>query len=63
LRKLAAKPPLHNRGASDLLPHIVEAHLRANRNLKPETAKALAELFRLAYKQFAGAEGNSEKGQ
>lgn len=35
-------------------PNIVEAHLRADRNLKPETAKALAELFRVAYFQFAG---------
>jgi transcriptional regulator with XRE-family HTH domain len=34
-------------------PNIVEAHLRADRNLKPETAKALAELFRVAYSQFA----------
>jgi hypothetical protein len=35
-------------------PSIVEAHLRADKNLQPETAKALAELFRVAYKQFAG---------
>jgi DNA-binding XRE family transcriptional regulator len=35
------------------VPDIVEAHLRADRNLKPETARALAELFRVAYKQFA----------
>src|ERR1700754_1156440 len=34
-------------------PSIVEAHLRADRNLKPEMAKALAELFRVAYTQFA----------
>lgn len=34
-------------------PSIVEAHLRADKNLKPETAKALAELFRVAYNQFA----------
>jgi transcriptional regulator with XRE-family HTH domain len=34
-------------------PNIVEAHLRADRNLKPDTAKALAELFRVAYHQFA----------
>jgi transcriptional regulator with XRE-family HTH domain len=36
------------------VPDIVEAHLRADRNLRPETARALAELFRVAYKQFAG---------
>jgi transcriptional regulator with XRE-family HTH domain len=34
-------------------PDIVEAHLRADRNLSPETAKALAELFRVAYAQFS----------
>ncbi|HXG94394.1 MAG TPA: helix-turn-helix transcriptional regulator [Blastocatellia bacterium] len=34
-------------------PNIVEAHLRADRNLSPEMAKALAELFRVAYAQFS----------
>lgn len=34
-------------------PDIVEAHLRADPNLDPETAKALSELFRVAYKQMA----------
>jgi transcriptional regulator with XRE-family HTH domain len=34
-------------------PEIVEAHLRADRNLTPETATALAELFRVAYTQFS----------
>ena len=34
-------------------PDIVEAHLRADRNLSPETAKALSELFRVAYAQFS----------
>src|SRR5688572_18745887 len=38
-------------------PDIVEAHLRADRRLQPETAKALAELFRVAYKQFSTHEG------
>jgi transcriptional regulator with XRE-family HTH domain len=32
---------------------IVEAHLRADRNLTPETAAALSELFRVAYDQFS----------
>jgi transcriptional regulator with XRE-family HTH domain len=36
-------------------PDVVEAHLRADPNLKPETAKALAELFRVAYTQFASS--------
>jgi hypothetical protein len=35
------------------MPEIVEAHLRADRNLTPETAHALAELFRVAYTQFS----------
>src|SRR5882724_4036345 len=34
-------------------PEIVEAHLRADRNLTPETATALSELFRVAYSQFS----------
>jgi transcriptional regulator with XRE-family HTH domain len=34
-------------------PEIVEAHLRADKKLTPETAKALSELFRVAYKQFS----------
>lgn len=38
-------------------PEIVEAHLRADRNLTPETANALSELFRLAYKQFSNPGG------
>jgi transcriptional regulator with XRE-family HTH domain len=34
-------------------PEIVEAHLRADRNLTSETAAALSELFRVAYNQFS----------
>ena len=34
-------------------PEIIEAHLRADRNLSPETANALSELFRVAYEQFS----------
>ncbi len=34
-------------------PEIVEAHLRADKKLSPETAVALSELFRVAYKQFS----------
>jgi transcriptional regulator with XRE-family HTH domain len=34
-------------------PEIVEAHLRADKNLSAETADALSELFRVAYKQFS----------
>lgn len=34
-------------------PEIIAVHLRADKNLSPETAEALAELFRAAYKQLA----------
>jgi len=43
-------------------PDIVEAHLRADRNLTPETARALAELFRVAYKQFSPRPESISKG-
>ena len=44
------------------VPEIVEAHLRADRNLTPETAAALSELFRVAYTQFSkGADKSSRK--
>jgi transcriptional regulator with XRE-family HTH domain len=35
------------------VPEIVEAHLRADKNLSKETAQALSELFRVAYTQFS----------
>ncbi|HET9785999.1 MAG TPA: helix-turn-helix transcriptional regulator [Pyrinomonadaceae bacterium] len=38
---------------SESTPEIVEAHLRADRNLTTETASALSELFRVAYAQFS----------
>ncbi len=46
-------------------PDIVEAHLRADRNLTPETAKALSELFRVAYTQFShpGSDTRGRKGR
>lgn len=40
-------------------PEIVEAHLRADRNLSPETADALSQLFRVAYSQFSRNESGS----
>ena len=43
-------------------PSIVEAHLRADRNLTPETAQALSELFRVAYTQFS-APGTDTRGR
>ena len=38
-------------------PEIVEAHLRADKHLTPQTAKALSELFRVAYTQFSQPDG------
>ena len=38
-------------------PEIVEAHLRADKHLTAETAKALSELFRVAYAQFSATSG------
>jgi transcriptional regulator with XRE-family HTH domain len=37
-------------------PEIVEAHLRADKHLTPQTAKALSELFRVAYAQFSDSQ-------
>lgn len=45
---------------TESMPAIVEAHLRADKNLKPETAKALAELFRVAYNQFSAGQGEAK---
>ena len=49
----------------EAMPDIVEAHLRADRNLTPETAKALSELFRVAYQQFSvpGQDMKARKGR
>jgi transcriptional regulator with XRE-family HTH domain len=54
---------LMNHGADNVEPviyypheattEIISAHLRADKNLTPETAEALSELFRVAYKQFS----------
>lgn len=38
------------------LPEIVTAHLEKDKNLTPEDAARLAEIFRSAYRQFAGFE-------
>ena len=42
---------VHQEGES--VPDMVEAHLRADRNLDGETALTLARMFRLAYEQFS----------
>jgi hypothetical protein len=35
-------------------PDAVELHLRADKNLNPQTAVALAKMFRAAYDELAG---------
>jgi hypothetical protein len=60
---------LHRQGEDT--PDMVEAHLRADRNLDSETAAALARMFRVAYEQFTrlrsvpaqpvGNEGNAQE--
>jgi transcriptional regulator with XRE-family HTH domain len=48
----------------EAMPDIIEAHLRADRNLTAETAQALSELFRVAYTQFSAPNGrNTRKGK
>jgi len=42
-------------------PEIVEAHLRADKHLTPQTAKALSELFRVAYAQFSQPDAKSSR--
>lgn len=37
----------------EAMPDIIEAHLRADRNLTADTARALSEMFRVAYTQFS----------
>lgn len=43
------------------MPEIVEAHLRADRQLSPETAANLAELFRVAYSQYVKSDEKAQK--
>jgi len=43
------------------MPEIVEAHLRADKNLTPETATALSEHLPVAYTQFARNEDSKKK--
>lgn len=42
------------------MPELVEVHLRADKNLSPKTAQALANMFRLLYDQFLDLEEQVE---
>ena len=44
--------PIHHQEGEGTV-ELIEAHLRADRNLDPKTAAALARMFRAAYEQFA----------
>lgn len=46
---------------ADSTPDIVEAHLRADRNLDPKTAAVLGRMFRAAYEQFAESDINTHE--
>jgi transcriptional regulator with XRE-family HTH domain len=48
-----------SRQAQMSTPDVVEAHLRADRNLDPEAAEKLGTVFRLAYEQFSKSSGES----
>lgn len=45
---MTAMAPLASRPST---PEVIEAHLRADRTLSPETAKTLIEMVRLAYRK------------
>lgn len=47
----AASAAMQREGES--VPDVVEAHLRADRNLDDESARALAQMFRMTYDQFS----------
>jgi transcriptional regulator with XRE-family HTH domain len=42
-------------------PEIIEVHLRADKNLSSDTAKALAEMFKMLYNQVAKSDKNLDE--
>lgn len=55
----AVEGVVHHEG--ETTPDMVEAHLRADKNIDPDTAAALSRLFRVAYEQFALLPGNANQ--
>jgi transcriptional regulator with XRE-family HTH domain len=52
---LEADPlPTKGEAQSNTVPEIVEVHLRADKNLSPKTAEALADMFKALYEQATG---------
>jgi len=53
--RAGAEPPkLPGRKAPPTTPEAVELYLRADKDLKPQTAALLAEMFRAAYEKLSG---------
>ncbi len=55
-----AEPNLHGDTPKPTTPEIVEVHLRADKNLSSDTAKTLAQMFKLLYDQVAQSDGKSD---
>lgn len=60
---LPADPEISETVYRESTPDILEAHLRADPSLTPEAARALSELLRVAYNQFAKPSPDSKKGK
>ncbi len=53
------REPEYNKPKELTTPEFVEVHLRADKNLSPETAEALARMFEILYTQLSGKEVES----
>lgn len=51
------KENMNDEGPELTTPEVVKVHLRADKNLSPKTAEALAEMFRILYEQFTQDQG------
>lgn len=57
---IAEAPPLNPEAPPDLsTPEAVHVHLRADKTLSPQTADALAKMFKMLYEQFTQIEQRS----
>ena len=56
------KPKSNSKTPKLTTPEVVEVQLRADKNLSPDTARALAEMFNLLYNQFTKNDNNLETG-
>lgn len=60
---LAKKQEATGREPQLTTPEIVEVHLRADHDLSPETARALAEMFKTLYQHCLQTQGREQKGE